>query len=162
MPNYNPTSVYVNCRKAKPSQAEVQSNFFTLVRFLFFICSLSSYAWRADFARIGLGICYDIRFAEIAAILARRGPLLFTSEIFSANSLDATRMPCSDLPRCFQLDDGTFALGAPSTSEVCCQKIEWGLHTSHEAGLSIIKSLSPPAVPLGSYRLDIMRQVAFS
>lgn len=33
--------------------------------------SLTTYA--VEFARIGLGICYDVRFPELAMIAARKG-----------------------------------------------------------------------------------------
>lgn len=36
-----------------------------------FHCRRSDYI--TDFARIGLGICYDVRFPELAAISARQG-----------------------------------------------------------------------------------------
>ena len=40
---------------------------------------------RKDFARIGLGICYDVRFPEMAAIAARQGEGTFI-DIFTAPS----------------------------------------------------------------------------
>ena len=51
--------------------------------------SLSSFRWfpSSDFARIGLGICYDIRFPELAMIMARKGVTNVTSSWSVVNFL---------------------------------------------------------------------------
>lgn len=36
-----------------------------------FICAFS--VWKTAYCRVGLGICYDMRFAELAQIYAQRG-----------------------------------------------------------------------------------------
>lgn len=83
----------------------------------FFLQVARIHLGQLDFARIGLGICYDIRFPELAMIAARQGKC--TSEGVLQNYLYAVdRLPSFDLPRGVQFNDWSFTLEALATRPV--------------------------------------------
>lgn len=72
----------------------------------------------ADFARIGLGICYDVRFPELAMIAARQGSCPSEGEVVQACSCRVDRLPSFDLPRGIQFNDWALTLGTFATQPV--------------------------------------------
>lgn len=51
--------------------------FLTYITLLFKFSRNNQLVFYAEVGRIGIGICYDIRFQELAAIYAARGMILF-------------------------------------------------------------------------------------
>lgn len=73
----------------------------------------------SDFARIGLGICYDVRFPEMTAISARQGKTeTLVPQFFRYRLSLRYRLPRYDLSWSFQYDNWTFALGTVAESTV--------------------------------------------
>lgn len=71
-----------------------------------------------EFARIGLGICYDVRFPELAMISARKGEFSFASTVVAEVNGPFVRLPCPHLSRGVQYDHRSSSLGASATFAV--------------------------------------------
>jgi len=67
-------------------------------------CSNDSHGLLTDFARIGLGLCYDVRFPEPAMIAARKGMLWPVATLFfpcAQLNYAFVRLPIIDISSCF-------------------------------------------------------------